>query len=239
MPTDGIACLHLGYESRQALLPVLLLAAAGYLLLGPVPDFSKKEAGPAVTLPEASRPFRYRGSYNDDFNDLNARQLEAAVRIGITPCETRAELKKEPKLVPVAESSTLSIDRLTHSQALLVPEAAALLDEIGRTFTGVLEREGEPLYAVIVTSVTRTDEDIRKLRKGNPNATENSTHAYGTTFDLSWRRFHKTDLLDPRSIEPEELKALLATVLGQFHDQGRCYVKHERLQACFHVTTIR
>lgn len=37
---------------------------------------------------------------------------------------------------------------------------------------------------------------------------------HGTTFDLSWKRFDKVDPNDPRSLEPDELKHLLAPFQG-------------------------
>ena len=228
----GIAAFLLLY-----LLPLLLIAAAGVILFGIRGDRS----APIYDLEafEARKPYRYIGSFNRDFGDLNALQLKAAASIGIKPAATRSELRSRRGLVSVTESPTLTIDRLTHSQALLVPEAASLLREIGERFSGRLAEDRMPLYSVIVTSVTRSDEDVRSLRKGNGNASDNSTHAYGTTFDISWKRFHKTDPLDPRDIPPEELKHLLAIVLDELHDEGRCYIKHERLQACFHITAIK
>ena len=219
------------------LMPLVLVTASGVVLL-------KGEPAPEATLYdmeafENREPIRYAGSFGRDFGDLNDVQLRAAEKIGITPAETRKELSGRKGLVTVSESPTLSIDRLTHSQALLVPQAAVLLNEIGVRFTNYLRDAKLPLYTVIVTSVTRTYEDVKKLQAGNGNASDNSTHAYGTTFDISWKRFHKVDPGDPRDLGEEELKHLLAIVLDEFHDAGRCYIKHERYQACFHITTIK
>ncbi|MBQ2002670.1 MAG: hypothetical protein II240_05185 [Bacteroidaceae bacterium] len=34
----------------------------------------------------------------------------------------------------------------------------------------------------------------------------------------------------------ERMKKILAQVLLDLRMQGKCYVKHERMQACFHLT---
>lgn len=229
---NGIVYLVILY-----LAPLIALTAGGVVLFGK----EKASEAPLYDMAafSAREPFTYLGSFGRDFGDLNDIQLEAAKRIGITPASTREELKKRSGLVRVSESPTLYIDRLTHSQALLVPDAAVLLNEIGAKFTSRLSDAHLPLYSIIVTSITRTAEDVNGLRKGNGNASDNSTHVYGTTFDISWKRFHKVDRRDPRDITPEELKHLLAIVLDEFHDAGRCYIKHERYQACFHITTIK
>lgn len=182
-------------------------------------------------------PYRYRGSFSRDFNDLNDLQLIAASKIGIPPAATREEVARHPRLRPLDCSDYITIDPLTHSQAIMVPEANEFLKEIGAAFMNRLSEDQLPLYRPILTSATRTREDINKLRRGNGNASENSTHMYGTTFDLSWKRFDKVDHADPRTLEPDELKHLLAIVLKEFHSQGRCYIKHEKQQACFHITT--
>lgn len=93
-----------------------------------------------------------------------------------------------------------------------------------------------PLYKPIITSITRTDDDVRKLARRNINASDNSAHRYGTTFDISWTRFDKMDFTDKRIRNDGQLKLVLAQVLFDLKQRSRCYVKHERKQACFHIT---
>ncbi len=193
------------------------------------------ETGSYSIVP-GERPYRYMGSFRRDFDDLNPIQLEAAQSLGITPAKCREDLLRIDRLVPLKETPGLKLDSLTHSVPLMVPEAVRLAQEIGAAFRYQLEADGQPLYRLIVTSVTRTEEDMSELRQRNGNASPNSTHCYGTTLDISWQRFDKIDPEDPRTIEPEELKHLLARVLRAFHEDGRCYIKHERKQACFHIT---
>lgn len=216
------------------LLPLIVLAVALVLfvrLYNPLP------ADPyPLSAIENHKPFQYTGSFNRDFNDLNDVQLESAMRIGINPVSTREQLSQFTKLQDISHITTIQLDELTHSSPLLIPEASKLLEDISIAFIKRLEQDTLPIYKPIITSVTRTIEDIQGLSKGNANASQNSTHRYGTTFDISWKRFHKADPLDPRTLEPEELKHLLAIVLRDFHLQERCYIKHEKFQACFHIT---
>ena len=75
---------------------------------------------------------------------------------------------------------------------------------------------------------------MSRLRRVNRNATAESTHTFGTTFDISYSRFICDSDTLGRTFE--DLKNLLGEVLLDFKNQGRCYVKMERRQACFHIT---
>ena len=125
---------------------------------------------------------------------------------------------------------------LTHSIPFLVPSAAKLLADISQNFRDSLYSKDLPLYRLYLTSVTRTDDDITGLTRRNINATDNSAHRYGTTFDISWKRFDQVDADTLREVSPDRLKLVLAQVLFDLKNEERCYVKHERKQACFHIT---
>ncbi|MDL2244400.1 DUF5715 family protein [Parabacteroides sp. OttesenSCG-928-J18] len=179
----------------------------------------------------------YKGSYNRDFNDLNPLHLEAAQRLGIRPVSSREEAKKASrKMIEIKTNKYYEVEELTHSIPYLVPEAAGLLETIGKNFIDSLQSHNAPHYKVKVTSVTRTVDDIEKLQKGNINSSSNSAHLYGTTFDISWVRYTKINKKDALNIEQEDLKMVLAMVLRDLQKQGKCYVKHERKQGCFHIT---
>ena len=126
-------------------------------------------------------------------------------------------------------------DELIHSSPFLVEEAYNLLHDIGRNFQDSLKSKHLPAYSVIVTSVLRTDEDVDKLSRRNINASQRSVHCYGTTVDITYRRFAKHDDESPDASEVD-LKAILAEVLFDLKKAGRCYVKYEVKQACFHIT---
>ncbi|MCM1450959.1 MAG: DUF5715 family protein [Clostridium sp.] len=175
------------------------------------------------------------GTLGRVFNDSNHVHLGAAMELGFTPIE-------DPHtawylLRPIEEVKSCReyyVDSLTHSYPYLVPEAAELLKEIGRRFNDTLEARGGGNYRIKVTSVTRSRLSVGKLRRVNRNATEASAHQYGTTFDISYLKFAHDGGGVNRT--QEDLKNLLAEVLNDLRNEGRCYVKHERKQSCFHIT---
>jgi len=178
-----------------------------------------------------------------EFNDLNDTQLEEARRIGIPTVEDREAAEQMKKsLVEITDGDLYILGDLTHSIPFLTPEAARLLERIGLNFRDSLAAKGLNPYKLVVTSVLRTEEDVRKLRKGNLNASENSTHRFGTTFDLSYWRFVQVPELRGRAYEevrPEYLRATLSQVLKDLRDEKTCFVKYEKKQACFHITVRR
>ena len=179
----------------------------------------------------------YNGSYNRDFNDLNDVQLAMAKKIGIKPATTREEAEKvKEEMVEISTNDYYEVEKLTHSIPYLIPSAADLLEDIGRNFQDTLKNRNASLYKVKVTSVTRTIDDVKKLKKRNSNSSVNSTHQYGTTFDISWVRYTKVDEGDTLNIDSDRLKMVLAMVLRDLKRDDRCYVKHERRQGCFHIT---
>ena len=176
-----------------------------------------------------------------EFNDNNDVQLEVAQAIGVPPVADREAVEAlKTKLVKLEDTDTYVIDSLTHSIPYLIPSAKELLDDIGRVFQDSLSAKGLNPYKLIVTSVLRTEEDVAKLKKRNVNASENSTHRYGTSFDLSYWRYEKIPEFRGRPYEdvpPEYLRATLGQALKDLHDQGdRCFIKYEKKQNCFHIT---
>lgn len=179
-------------------------------------------------------------NYDTAFPDQNDVQLIAAQKNGVKPVTNRkdAELRKD-ELVYIGSSPYFYIDRLRSSIPYLVPKAAILMQDIGRAYYDSLTLKGVPLHKIIATSILRTKEDIEKLRTHNSNATENSCHLYGTTFDIAQNRFKTVE--DPngpkrRQVTNDTLKWVLAEVLRDMREQGRCYVKYERKQGCFHIS---
>lgn len=196
---------------------------------------SEERYEPRVQRPEKAHRLKYV-KFRSDFNDMNDTHLAAAQAIGIRPLATRDEIGTASReLCFLDETLAYELENLTHSSPLLVPEAAALLKEIGESFQDSLVMHHYSPYKIIVTSVLRTDEDVKKLSKRNINASKRSVHCYGTTFDITYKRFHRVDDDEPE-VSQAKLKAVLGEVLFDLKKQGRCYVKHEIKQACFHIT---
>ena len=177
-------------------------------------------------------------SYKDKFRDTQAKQEQAAKALGLsTPPQNRQEAARmRSQLALIKSSDNYIVDSLTHSIPYLVPAAAAELERIGEGFADILQRNGLPHYQFYVTSVLRTKEDIKQLQKsGNINATTNSCHNYGTTFDLAYFRFNKVTRTR-EYMHLDNLKLVLGQVLLNEQRAGRIYVKYEQKQACFHIT---
>ena len=90
---------------------------------------------------------------------------------------------------------------------------------------------------MIVTSLLRTPHTVKRLRRVNRNAVDSSTHQFGTTFDISFTRFHNLDR--SKVTADEDLKNLLGEVLLDMRDNKRCLVKYERKGGCFHITATK
>ena len=177
-------------------------------------------------------------SYKDKFRDTQAKQEQAAKAIGLaTPPQNRQEAARmHSQLKLIKSNENYIVDSLTHSIPYLVPAAAAELERIGEGFADILQRNGLPHYQFYITSVLRTKDDIQQLqRSGNINATTNSCHNYGTTFDLAYFRFNKV-ARTREYMHQDNLKLVLGQVLLNEQRAGRIYVKYEWKQACFHIT---
>jgi hypothetical protein len=88
-------------------------------------------------------------------------------------------------------------------------------------------------YKIIVTSVLRTKDDVRRLMKVNSNAVPNSAHCHATTFDLTYRRY---EYVDGKKATSKQLKYILGEVVNRLREKERCYVLYETKQTCLHIT---
>ena len=178
------------------------------------------------------------GKLAEVFNDSNHIQFKAAERLGIDPITdiSSSYFLKRP-IVKITDNEYYKIDNLSYSLPFLVPEAAELLNDIGRLFIDSLKARGGDSHKIKVTSLLRTPATVSKLKKVNVNAADSSTHQYGTTFDISYVNFYCNDTT--RSINQGDLKNLLAEVLLDLRKQNRCYVKFEVKTGCFHITATK
>ena len=200
--------------------------------------------GMAILFPNKNKSVKIKElNYASLFNDQNGVQLKSAAQFGLKqPLKNRdAADDVKDSLVQIKNNSHYNIAKLTHSIPYLTEGAAGLLDIIGKNFLDSLESKGLNPNKIIVTSVLRTQEDIKKLQKsGNPNAVNNSAHCYATTFDITYARYDKIKFKNLRlceSVKPELLKKVLGEVLKDLREQKKCYVKYEVRQRCFHITT--
>lgn len=207
-------------------------------------EANAQHPSPIASLPPDTRKHHKIFSvpdYDKAFPDSQSVQIVAAQKYGVKPVkdDKDAENRKD-ELVYIGSSPWYHVDRLSSSSPYLVPRAAVLLQDIGRAFLDSLDAKGVPLHKIITTSVLRTKANVQKLRTHNGNATENSCHLYGTTVDICYNRYKTVQ--DPkgpkrREVTNDTLKWILSEVLRDMRQQGRCYIKYEKKQGCFHLTT--
>lgn len=196
---------------------------------------------------------------------LNPAQLAEARRLGIDPtasAEALVAMERDGRLVRLPDSTDLWIvRRLDYSEPLLTPRARDVLDDVARRFQQRLADMGLPPYRLEVTSVLRTAAQQAALRRTNPNAAAETTHSYGTTFDIAYSAFapparpivEPSDALSAEEREvaahlaathaelvaarrSRELMAVLGEVLIAMQGEGRVMVTLERLQPVYHLT---
>ncbi|MCQ2348377.1 MAG: DUF5715 family protein [Paludibacteraceae bacterium] len=182
----------------------------------------------------------YRGrsfKYSQKFRDRNDLHLAAAQSIGLQhgPANRAAAEKMKGQLQYIATNQNYVVEDLTYSLPYLVPTAARRLDSIGAEFADILARNDLPHYRFRVTSVLRSQEDIKRLQRHNPNSISNSAHNYGTTFDLGYWHYDQPNMTTD-SMTDDNLKLVLGQVLLNQQRAGHIYVKYEYKQCCFHVT---
>ena len=176
------------------------------------------------------------GQLRELFCDSNYLHYAAGEKLGIEPLiHDKINWPLRRPLEKVKSTRLYYLDDLQHSYPYLVPEAKALLDEIGTRFHDTLQARGGGPYRLKVTSLLRTRHSVSKLRKVNRASVDSSSHLFGTTFDISFTNFPYSGGEPHRT--QEDLKNLLAEILYDLRQNGRCYVIYEHKPGCFHITT--
>lgn len=185
--------------------------------------------------PEPSRYYPSIRNLKAQFNDLNPLHLEAGRSLGLAePPESREDIDTW-RLREIKDCRFYVVDRLDYSVPYLTRGGARLLDEIGENFRDSLEAKGMIPVRFKLSSVLRTKDDVRRLRRsGNVNASENSSHCYGCTFDIAWASY---DLPKRYNATWDQYRGVMAEVLRDLRAEGKCYVKFEAKESCFHITS--
>lgn len=172
-------------------------------------------------------------------NDRLVDYASAAKGRGIVPCRTDDDIRKRVasgRLVRVTDRNSYKVDRLTHSSPYLTPDSKRILDEIARRFSEKVSKKGLSGAKVIVTSMTRKTETIKKLRRNNSNASANSPHQFGNAFDITYKRFIVRKWV-MTNCDHKFMKEALAEIILQMKKEGKCWATYERGQNCFHIVS--
>lgn len=227
----GCACYGCYYGLRAGwhLAQNLYEQGWGYFSSDEEEEYSKKGWSHFdFPIPEDKKHPKRVPNYGVDFNVINEVQLAAAKKLGITPQKDRASLEKmKGKLVKLRDTRYYAIKPLTSSSPYLVPRAADFLTALGK----LMQEYNGTESRFYVSSVLRTQADVKNLRSKNGNATENSTHCYGTTIDITYSQFDVKGKTNDGKVKED-----LARALYDMQSMGYCYVIYERRQPCFHIT---
>ena len=138
---------------------------------------------------------------------------------------------KKGYLVNVPENDGFGIKPLGQSKAILIPIAKKRLDELGRRFRAKISLKSERMSYFVISSMTRTDDQQKSVRKSNRNAATpgKSAHSYGVAFDIAYvRSGSKNCSYGVRALEE---------VLREMQKEGKILLVAE--SKCIHVTVCR
>jgi len=172
-----------------------------------------------------------------NFNERNSIHILASKKSSLhSPIKKEIGIKKYLKnksLIPLKDGEGYIIDKMPYSYPFLTAKTISFIEALGMEFKTACELSHLPCRPFIITSALRTKETVNKLQSINPNAIKGSTHLYGCTFDIAWSRFGYGN--DP----DQEMLDLLIPCLKNMQNKGKCRIKFERNQACFHITALQ
>jgi len=225
------------YSLRKILVGAVILSAISILMfkaLNPAPKGKSidKFSVPVLSKDEKRALRRFNNNYH----------LEVGRKKGLTKPLNSRDDKLSPEafcdrydLVEITDNEYYEIPHLRNSQPYLQEPAEEFLDLLGERFCEQLEELGLKKYRFSISSILRTLEDQKSLRKSNVNATANSSsHYYGRTFDIVQTRYFERGNSTP--VYTYRLRNILLRELIKLQDEGKCYVLLERQTKCIHVT---
>jgi uncharacterized protein YcbK (DUF882 family) len=162
------------------------------------------------------------------FTDKVYRHERAYRRESIEPQETLEDLDKlfkKGKLVKIKDNRYYLLDDLTYSRPYMLASGKAFLDQLGKRYADKCDQADIDYVKFTITSVTRSKKSVKKLKRGNRNAIENSAHLRGKTLDISYVKFENNH---------KQLN-LFIDALYEMKMEKRCFVKYER-SGCLHIT---
>lgn len=226
------------YRIRMALIAITLVIGIISLLfvnLDPIPK-GKTEA--QVSIPVLSKnESRALRRYNNNYH-LKLGQTKGLKKPLVSKSEYKTNAKEfshHYQLEKISDNEYYEIPHLSYSLPYLQVPAVEFLDLLGEKFCEQLEELEIRKYRFSVTSILRTLEDQRLLRKRNVNATpNNSSHYYGRTFDISQTRFFERGNSTP--VYSYRLRNILLRVLIELQNKDKCYVLLEGQTKCIHVS---
>lgn len=178
--------------------------------------------------------------------DPNKLHISAGKEMGLNPhyrknadfLAERDSLVACGALIYVPDSTYYVKKPAKYSYPYLTPEAFKVLNELSERFQRKLKEKKQPAYSLYLTSALRTEESQIRLRKGNKNATRDTTsHLFGASFDISYWEFLRNS--DRRAYSYKHIQNILTKTVGEMRNENKCLVIKENGQFCFHITAIQ
>lgn len=207
---------------------------------------------------------------------LQPTHIERARRLGLDPVRDRRTAGRlgrgaDSTAVRLSTNAFYIVDpAMSYAVALAVPSTAHVLERLGRRFQDNLMAQGLPPYRFILTNILRTGQDQAAISGVSVNAAQGqSTHEYGTTFDIFYEWFHYAAAHDTlargtrsdsaRAAIDETLlrrllyaayrqdgddyarkiKAVLGRSILELQEEGLLLATYERQEPVFHLTVAR
>lgn len=149
--------------------------------------------------------------------------------------ENQADIEDSYELEKIEDTETFIVSKLTHSIPWVTSYTKSFLELLGERMEDSFASIEVLPYRYVLTSITRTENDQKRLRKSNLNATQNeSSHFYGVSIDISQTRFAMPE--SRKSVYSYRLRNLIARELIKLQEEGHCYVVLENREKCFHIT---
>lgn len=178
--------------------------------------------------------------------DPNKLHISAGKAVGLNPhfrknadfLADRDSLLECGALVYVPDTIGYRKKSAKYSYPYLTPEAYNVLNELSDRFQQKLKARRQPAYSLYLTSCLRTEESQIRLRKGNKNATKDTTsHLYGASFDISYWEFVRNST--GRASSYKHIQNILAKTISEMREEKKFLVIKENGQFCFHITVIQ
>jgi hypothetical protein len=178
-----------------------------------------------------------QNSYSKKLSDKIPDYLGKSSVSGIAKCKDEKEIDErviQGKLFEVANGYGFIIEDLSHSYPYLTKDGKDLLAEIGKRFRDKISDTKLRGSRFKITSVTRTTDQLKRLREVNSNASPSSPHLYGNAFDISYIRFISRKWF-LTSCDKKFLKDALSEVIWKLREEKKCWATYELKQSCFHI----
>ena len=152
------------------------------------------------------------------------------------PQKKLSQLSTVTGLTTVSSTSDYHVENMTHSKPLLTKRGQAVLKTIASNFQKRLQDQGYKKQKLVITSMTRSLDSQIELGKTNENAAAKSAHLYGSTFDLSYKKFRSVSESKGKQPSRKVLEQTLESTLAELKKKGTLVGIKEYRQPCYHIT---